>query len=125
MKIDVFAHILPEKYLAAYQKKARSSDQITEARNRANCEIEMRLRVMDRYPDVLQVLSVSLPPLETQVNPKDAIELARLANDELAELLNKYPDKFITAVACLPLNDIDAALEEADRAITKLRFRGV
>ncbi|MFC2007362.1 amidohydrolase family protein [Chloroflexota bacterium] len=125
MKIDVFSHILPEKYLAAYQKKARASDSINEARNRANCEIEMRLRIMDRYPDVLQVLSVSLPPLETQVNPKDAIELSRLANDELAELLNKYPDKFLTAVACLPLNDIDAALEEADRAITQLRFRGV
>ena len=59
------------------------------------------------------------------VSPSDAIELAKIANDEMAELVTKYPDKFIAAVACLPLNDIDAAIKEADRAITQLRFRGV
>ena len=81
---------------------------------------------MDRLPDVLDVLTVALPPLETVlVTPKDAVELAKIANDEMAELVAKYPDKFLTAVACLPMNDIDAAIKEADRAITHLEFRGV
>ena len=39
-------------------------------------------------------------------------------DDELAELVIKYPDRFFGAVACLPMNDVDAALEEAERAIT-------
>jgi len=125
MKIDVFAHILPERYLSALQKKIAPGSEVREARNRANCEIDMRLRLMARYPDVLQVLTVSLPPLETLVSPEDATELAKIANDELAELVGKYPDKFIGAVACLPLNDVDAALEEADRAITRLRLKGI
>ena len=124
MKIDIYSHILPEKYLAVLREKTTGSE-FREARNRANCEIDIRLRLMDRYPDVVQVLTVSLPPLETLVTPSDAIELAGIANDELAELVVRYPDKFIAAVACLPLNDMDAALEEADRAITQLKLKGV
>ena len=126
MKIDIFAHILPQKYFALLQKKARRGlDFSREKANHANIQIDVRLSLMDRYPDVLQVLTVSQPPLEAAVKPGDAIELARLANDELAELVIRYPNKFITAVACLPLNEIDAALDEADRAINELNFRGV
>ncbi|MCK4862674.1 MAG: amidohydrolase, partial [Dehalococcoidales bacterium] len=55
----------------------------------------------------------------------DAAELSRIANDEMAELVAKYPDRFVAAVACLPMNDIDAALKEIDRAVVDLRFRGI
>jgi predicted TIM-barrel fold metal-dependent hydrolase len=130
MKIDIFAHILPKKYFEALRKKVKGSvdfSQLSEwvLLNRALSEIDIRLRLMDRYPDVLQVLTLALPPLETIVPASDAIELAKIANDEMAELVLKYPDSFVTAVACLPLNDIDAAIEEADRAITELKFKGV
>lgn len=125
MKIDVFAHILPEKYLAAYSQKNKAVLEQGEAKNRAVIDLDVRLRLMDRYPDVLQVLTVAQPPLEKFVKPKDTIELARIANDELAELVQKYPDKFIAAVACLPMNDVDVALEEADRGIKQLGLKGV
>ena len=125
MKIDVFAHILPRKYLTALKNKMGSGFEFREARNIATVDIDMRLRLMDRYPDVIQILTVSLPPLETLVSPKDAIELSRIANDELAELVARYPDKFIAAAACLPLNELDAALEETDRAITQLGLKGI
>ncbi len=126
MKIDVFTHILPEKYLAAFRKKAKPGTEFGEASNRAMTDIDMRLRLMDRYPDVLQVLTVSLPPLvEATIAPGDAVDLARTANEELAELVDRYPDKFIGAVACLPLTDMDSALEETDRAITQLGLKGV
>ncbi len=126
MKIDVFAHLLPPKYFAALQQKARPGlDFHREADNLANTRIDIRLRVMNRYPDVVQVLTISQPPVETVAEPRQAVELARLANNELAEIVNRYPDKFIAGVACLPLNDIDASLKEADRAINELHFRGV
>jgi predicted TIM-barrel fold metal-dependent hydrolase len=130
MKIDIFAHILPKKYFEALRKKVKGGvdfSQLSEwvLLNRALSEIDIRLRLMDRYPDVLQVLTLALPPLEVVVSASDAIELAKIANDEMAELVLKYPDSFVTAVACLPLNDIDAAIEEADRAITELKFKGV
>jgi predicted TIM-barrel fold metal-dependent hydrolase len=125
MKIDVFAHILPEKYLANYSQKNKAVLDQVEVKNRAVIDLNTRLRLMDRYPDVLQVLTVAQPPLEKFVKPADAVELAKIANEELAELVEKYPDKFIAAVACLPMNDVDAALEEADRAITQLGLKGV
>jgi predicted TIM-barrel fold metal-dependent hydrolase len=126
MVIDIFCHFMPEKYLAALIKKARlTPDFNRELANDANTKIDVRLRLMERYPEVVQVLSISQPPIEKVALPEVAVELAQIANDGLAELAAKYPDKFISAVACLPMNDIDAALKEADRAITQLGFRGV
>src|SRR5437899_11459658 len=51
--------------------------------------------------------------------------LARLANDGLADLCRRYPDRFPTFVASLPMNNIEAAIQEADRAIGGLGARGV
>jgi len=126
MKIDCFCHFMPPIYLTALQKRARlTSNYDRELANEANTNLDVRLRLMDRYPDVLQVLSISQPPLDKVASSQDAIELAQIANDGLAELVLKYPDKFAGAIACLPLNDIEASLAEVDRAITQLRFRGV
>lgn len=130
MKIDIFAHILPEKYFDRLSKGANAGTDFSHlnywvSKNRGLSDIEVRLRVMDRYPDVSQVLTLIAPPLETLVSPGEAVELAKLANDEMAELVALYPDKFLTAVACLPLNDIDEALREAERALSELHFRGI
>jgi aminocarboxymuconate-semialdehyde decarboxylase len=43
----------------------------------------------------------------------------------MAELVYKYPDRFVAAVACLPMNNMDAVLKEVDRAIIELGFRGI
>ena len=125
MKIDVFSHILTEKYLSLYRKKAPAIENQIEVLTPPVVDLQIRFRLMNRYPDVLQMLTVANVPLEKFVSPKDAVELARIANDELADLVLKYPDKFFGAVACLPMNDMDAALEEVDRAITKLKLKGV
>ena len=125
MKIDIFPHILTKKYLAIYRKKAPAIENQIEVLTPPVVDLPIRFRLMNRYPDVLQMLTVANVPLEKFVSPQDAVELARIANDELADLVIKYPDKFFGAVACLPMNDMDAALEEVDRAITKLRLKGV
>jgi len=125
MKIDIFSHILTEKYLSIYRKKAPAIENQIEVLTPPVVDLAIRFRLMNRYPDVLQMLTVANVPLEMFVSPQDAVELARIANDELADLVIKYPDKFFGAVACLPMNDMDAALEEVDRAITKLRLKGV
>ncbi len=125
MKIDIFSHILPEKYLTAILKKAPRLANSKAICNRSATDLQTRFKVMNRYPEVVQVLTVSPPPLEEIASPGEAAELARIANDEIAELLVKYPDKFVAAVACLPLNDIDAALKEADRAIIQLGLKGI
>ncbi len=124
-KIDIFAHILPPKYLAAYGKLNPSVMDQIEVKNRAVIDLETRLRAMDRYPDVLQVLTISQPPLEKFVGSRDATKLAKIGNDELAGLVQKYPDRFVGAVVCLPMNDVDASLKEAERGIRELNLKGV
>jgi predicted TIM-barrel fold metal-dependent hydrolase len=80
---------------------------------------------MDAYPEVRQILTIAGPNVESITSPRDAVECARIANDEMAELVAKYPDRFVTACACLPMSDVDATLAEIDRAIGELGFRGV
>src|SRR5262249_51701393 len=52
-------------------------------------------------------------------------ELARIANDGLAELCRLHPDRFPTFIASLPMNNIEASLAEIDRAVGTLGARGV
>jgi len=125
-KIDIFTHILPPKYNEALDKKAKHT--FYQELNRpvpALSDLDARFRIMDRYEGVKDVLTVGSPPLEMVVDVTTATELARMANDEMAELVAKYPDRFVAAVACLPMNDIDAALRETDRAVRELNFKGV
>lgn len=88
-------------------------------------DLGKRFEIMDAFEDYVQVLTLSSPPLEVVVGPSDAAELARIANDELAQLVEKYPDRFLAAGACLPMNDTDAAAKELDRAIQELNMKGI
>jgi predicted TIM-barrel fold metal-dependent hydrolase len=127
VKIDVFSHIMPPKYREALFKKAPSNFYGSQWVDIVPTlfDLDLRFRIMDKFEDYVQILTLASPPIEVAVGPRDAAELAKLANDELAELVMKYPYRFIAAVACLPMNDMNAALREADRAINDLNFRGV
>jgi predicted TIM-barrel fold metal-dependent hydrolase len=53
------------------------------------------------------------------------VDLARLANDCMAELVQQHPDRFVGFAACLPMDDADAALSELRRSVTELGALGV
>ena len=55
--------------------------------------------------------------------PDEAIPLVRDVNDELAAVCAAHPTRF-TALAGLPLADIDAAVAELERACLRLGLRG-
>ncbi len=127
MKIDIFPHILPIKYKEALYKKASSGFHLQDVIEATPSlfDLEHRFRIMDKYEGLQHVLTLGAPPVEMVADAKTAVELSMLANDEMAELVVKYPDRFPAAVASLPMNDMDAALKEADRAINDLKFKGV
>ena len=126
MRIDIFPHILPVKYKEAFQKVNRSEGFIKMHNIIPTLyDLDYRFRIMDEYGDLMQVLTLSAPPLEVFADLKQSADLSRLANDEMAELVAKYPDRFAAAVACLPMNDMNAALDEVDRAINDLGLKGV
>jgi len=127
MKIDIFPHIIPAKYKEALYKIAPPGFYIQDVIETLPplFDLEHRFRIMDKFEGLTQVLTLSSPPPEAIADSEKAVDLAKLANDEMAELVLKYPDRFVAAVACLPMNNIDAALGEVDRAINDLNFKGI
>jgi predicted TIM-barrel fold metal-dependent hydrolase len=128
MKIDVFNHIVTPRYREARLKVAppqmRLQDQ--ERAMPALFDLDARFRAMDTGGDgYVQIINTANPPVENISGPAEAVELSRIANDEMAELVSRFPERFAGAAACIPMNDVDAALAELDRAIGQLGFRGV
>ncbi len=125
LKIDAYAHIVPPKYGEALHKVAPKMYEQQVLFCPPLYDLDRRFQIMDRYEPLRQVLTLGRIPVEHVAGPKKAAELARIADEEMAELIVKYPDRFVGALASLAMNNIDAALEEADYAIKTLRFKGV
>lgn len=124
MKIDIFTHVVPQKYKAALGKAAPNLEAHT-GKMPTLYDMDRRFRIMDKYSDVKQVLTLALTAALILEDSKWAVDFARLANDETAELVRTYPDRFAAGVASLPMNNMDAAIEELDRAIGTLGLKGI
>jgi predicted TIM-barrel fold metal-dependent hydrolase len=127
-KINAYSHFVPKAFVDAFSKKVipvNQLDQVDAVRIPTIYDVDKRLKIMDSYPDLLHVLTPTGPALETYCKPDLAVDLARLFNDAMAEVVEKHRDRFAAAVACLPLNNIDGTLEEIDRTITQLGFKGI
>jgi aminocarboxymuconate-semialdehyde decarboxylase len=126
MIIDVFNHFMPKAYLDRLRQLIPDHVAVTAfPRIAALVDVDARLRLLDEFGDLQQVLSLANPPLEL-VGSKDVTPaLARIANDALAEICRKHPGRFPAFIAALPMNDIEATLAEIDRAISQLGARGI
>ena len=126
-KIDVFNHIFPERYVTHMQRVAPG---LKDAGKRVRgvpmlVDLDVRFRVMDAFEDYQQILSIATPPIEAYASQADAVDLARCANDGMAELVERYPNRFPGFIASLPMNDPDALLKEIERAVSDLGARGI
>ncbi len=122
--IDIFTHVVPERYKTALGQVAPDLERRM-AGMPTLYDMDQRLRIMDKYENLKQVLTLSLTGGMVLENPRLAVDFAKRANDEMAELVARYPDRFVAAVASLPMTDIDASLEELDRAINDLKMKGL
>ncbi len=128
MKIDIFNHILPKLYYdrmlakmppGAYMLKRVSNIPFL-------YDLDARFRKIEQFgDDYQQVFSVNLPPVEAVWGPDESPEMARVANDSMAEICSQHKDRFPGFVAALPLNNLDAAIDEAERAVKTLGAKGV
>lgn len=127
-KIDIFNHIFPKSFHKLMMKVAGDHKDIGKRVRGVPmlADLDERFRVMDQFgEDYRQVLSLASPALEVLGGPNVAIELAKAANDGMAELVQKHPDRFPSFVASLPMNAPEAALNETQRAITELGACGI
>ena len=130
MIIDAYNHVVPKKYQQAVNKNVTGRDMSLPSSNWDKmiptlADLDARFRVMDAFDGYIQVISVASPPSYNITPTPVAVELAKIANDELANMVHTYPDRFAAGIATMPLNDPEAAVMEAERAIKDLRLRGV
>jgi predicted TIM-barrel fold metal-dependent hydrolase len=128
MKIDVFNHIITPEYHRRRMKVAPPQMRLRDMERSLPTlfDLDARLRVMDTAGEgYVQIINTANPPVENIAGPEDALELSRIANDEMAELVSRFPDRFLGAAACLPMNNLRGALDELDRAVRQLRLCAV
>jgi 2,3-dihydroxybenzoate decarboxylase len=82
-----------------------------------------RLALMDAHGIEMMVVSLNSPAVQAVPDSNAAVALARRANDALAEQVAKRPDRF-QGLAALPMQSPDHAIEELERAIKQLGFKG-
>src|SRR5258708_39950631 len=81
-------------------------------------------RTIAPFGDYRQILTLAVPPVDELGDPAAVADLARAANDELAELVARHPDRFAGFTAALPMGDPQAAAAELERAMSQLGALG-
>jgi len=127
MIIDIYTHILPDTF---FREMSRVSPKLENIGARLRgvkklFDLDLRFTEMDQIGDYRQVISLPNPPLEEIAQGETAAQLARVANDAMAELVSRYPDRFPGFIACLPMNNPGEAEVELHRAVRDLDARGV
>ncbi|MGA2952975.1 MAG: amidohydrolase family protein [Caulobacteraceae bacterium] len=120
-RVDVHAHFLPEFYRAALIEAGHDKPDGMPAI--PQWDPATALEVMDGLGVRTAFLSVSSPGVHFGDDAK-ARALARRVNEEGAQLRRDHPERF-GYFASLPLPDVEAAVEEAVRALDTLGADGV
>ncbi len=82
-----------------------------------------RLAGMDKNGIEFTILSLNAPAIQGILDTKRAIEIAKRANDHVAEAVAKHPRRF-AGFAALPMQDPDAASAELTRCVKDFGFKG-
>ena len=140
LKIDIHCHYLNRDVAAkvAYLNPAQYEPSVTFAnaltrevnvkqmKDRAPMltEIAVRLKHMDRMG--IDIQAVSPAPNQTYywTDPGMGAELARAVNERIAEIVAKWPDRFV-GLGTVPLQDPGLAVAELEFLIRKLGLKGV
>jgi aminocarboxymuconate-semialdehyde decarboxylase len=133
LKIDVHTHIIPrhmpkwtEKF--GYGKFIHLEDSNREGFARmmqgdkffreieANCwDEQIRMDEYDESGVSVQVICTIPVMFSYDAKPADTLELGRFLNDHIADLVNRFPKKYI-GLCTVPMQDVDLAIKELERA---------
>ena len=133
LKIDVHTHIIPrhmpkwtEKF--GYGKFIHLEDSNREGFARmmqgdkffreieANCwDEQIRMDEYDESGVSVQVICTIPVMFSYDAKPADALELGRFLNDHIADLVTRFPKKYI-GLCTVPMQDVDLAIKELERA---------
>jgi len=90
-----------------------------------NCwDAEARLKDCIHHHVDVQVLSTIPVLFSYWAKAKDALEVSRFLNDHIADIVQRYPKRFI-GLGTVPMQDPDLAIVEMERCIKELGLRGI
>src|SRR3954462_7905521 len=122
------AHLNPAQHepMAVWSNAATREANANQGKERGPklTDIALRLKEMDRMG--IDVQAVSPAPHQTYywTEPGMGAQLARPANERLAEIVAQHPDRFV-ALGTVPLQDVSLAVAELEHCVRKLGMRGV
>lgn len=127
MIVDIYTHIFPQRYFERLVNETAGLGSLGQRMKGVPSvmDLDARFRQMDEIGDYRQVISLPAPTLEEVADPALAKNLASCANDGLADLVARHPDRFPAFVATVALNDVDGAVAEAQRAVRELGAKGI
>lgn len=124
--IDVFNHFMPPALFARLGDLVPGHVALKFfPKLRTLLDVDARLRLLDDFDGLQQILSLSNPPIEALGTPDETPALARIGNDGLAEICERHRDRFPTFIASLPMNNVEASLAEIDRCVNDLGAKGI
>jgi predicted TIM-barrel fold metal-dependent hydrolase len=124
-KIDAYTHVIPPNLLEPMRRRLpRFFESANMVGRRALYDLDARLRLMGRFDGYRQILTLASPALEEWAG-SEGLALARLANDGMAELVGRHPDRFAGFAAAVMLEDVEGSIEELTRAVRELGALGV
>jgi len=123
MKVDLHAHCYPKPYVDELKKMGLGDRAASGLKLPQWTTVEERIESMDSYGVDMQVLGVSFPNVyfpDAEVSKS----LAQISNDFIAEVCKKHPDRFM-GLASIPLNNMNYAHDELNRAMNVLGMDGI
>lgn len=140
-KIDIHTHIIPEKMPAWSEKfgysgfihlehqdhcKARMmvDDKFFREIESNAWDAEVRMKECDQHQVNVQVLSTVPVMFSYWAKPNDCLEVSRFLNDHIAEIMTRYPKRFI-GLATIPMQAPGLAINELERSVKELGLSGI
>jgi len=139
MTYDLHNHVIPEKVVQAILRnpdrygtriEERDGKRYFDSHGRMTellpefCDVEAKIAWMDRAGMDVSVISVGPPIYFYWLAPDAGAEIICLANDGIAQMVAKHPDR-LRGMAHLPMQDPDAAIAELERVVKEYKFKGV
>ena len=140
LRVDIHCHYLDRDAAAKlahlnpsqYEPSVKFASQLTREVNVKQMQdrapklstIEVRIADMDRMG--IDIQAVCPAPQQTYywTEPGLGLEVSRMINDRLAQIVATWPDRFV-ALGTVPLQNVGLAVAELERCVKQLRLRGV
>lgn len=137
--IDIHTGIYPKEWMGYLEKRTKSPRvertgptslvfyvndyPVAHADMLGQQDPRVRINDMDEAEVDIQILGLDIPSVEL-IDAPEGVIWARRINDYFAEICQKYPGR-LYANATLPYQNVEAALEELDRAYKELGLKGI